>query len=88
MACRAPRSTRSRDIVEDPQFQARGNLLRVDDPRVGELVLPAAVPRMSRTPPKFRHAGRALGADNEQVYASLLGLSESELQAHAASGVI
>ena len=77
-----------REIFEDPQYAARGNLQRVDDPRVGELVLPAAIPRMSRTPPKFRHTGRSLGADNEQVYRELVGLSESELQAHLAAGIV
>ena len=77
-----------REIFEDPQYAARGNLQRVQDPRVGELVVPAAIPRMSRTPPKFRHTGRPLGADNQQVYRELLGLSESELQAHLAAGVV
>lgn len=77
-----------REIFEDPQYAARGNLQRVQDPRIGELVVPAAIPRMSRTPPNFRHTGRPLGADNEQVYRELLGLSDGELQAHRAAGVI
>ena len=77
-----------KEIMQDPQFRARENLLRVNDPRVGELLLPAPVPKMSRTPPTFRHAGRALGADNRSVYAELLGLGEAELQAHIAAGVI
>lgn len=77
-----------REIFEDPQYAARGNLLHVTDPRVGELVLPAPVPRMSRTPPTFRHTGRALGADNAEVYGSLLGLSEDELQTRRTAGVI
>lgn len=77
-----------RDIFEDPQYAARGNLLHVTDPRVGELVLPAPVPRLSRTPPTFRHAGRALGADNAAVYGTLLGLTGEEIRAHVAAGVI
>lgn len=77
-----------REIFEDPQYAARGNLLHVQDPRVGELVLPAPVPRLSRTPPVFRHTGRALGADNAQVYRELLGLSDDQLQTYIAAGVI
>ncbi len=77
-----------KEIFEDPQYEARGNLLRINDPRVGELVVPAALPRMSRTPPVFRHAGRALGADNEQVYSELLGLDREALRRHAEAGVI
>jgi len=76
------------DIFEDPHYAARGNLMRVQDPRVGELVIPAAVPRMSRTPPTFRHTGRALGADNAQIYGDFLGLDQSRLEALKASGVI
>lgn len=77
-----------KEIVEDPQYKARENLLRVNDPRVGELLLPAPVPKLSRTPPKFRHAGRALGADNASVYGELLGLTEDDVNAYGASGVI
>ena len=77
-----------RDIFEDPQYKARENLLRVDDPRVGELVLPAPVPRLSESPPTFRHAGCALGADNRDVYATLLGLTPEDVRAYSDSGVI
>jgi crotonobetainyl-CoA:carnitine CoA-transferase CaiB-like acyl-CoA transferase len=77
-----------KDIFEDPQYQARNNLLHVNDPRAGELVLPAPVPRLSETPATFRHAGRALGADNAQVYGELLGLDQETLQSYASAGVI
>jgi crotonobetainyl-CoA:carnitine CoA-transferase CaiB-like acyl-CoA transferase len=77
-----------KEIFEEPQYEARGNLLRVDDPRVGELVLPAPMPKMSRTPPTFRHAGRALGADNESVYRELLAMTGDDLRACIESGVI
>lgn len=77
-----------KDIFEDAQYQARGNLLAVNDPRVGELVVPAPLPRLSETPPTFRHAGRALGADNQDVYGQLLGLTAEQLQAARAAGVV
>ncbi|MFG1421633.1 CaiB/BaiF CoA transferase family protein [Roseixanthobacter liquoris] len=77
-----------RDIFEDPQYADRQNLMKVDDPRVGPLVLPSAVPKLSQTPARFKHAGRALGADNLAVLGGLLGLSASEIEALGASGVI
>jgi crotonobetainyl-CoA:carnitine CoA-transferase CaiB-like acyl-CoA transferase len=77
-----------REIFEDPQYKARGNLLTVDDPRAGEVVLPASVPRLSETPPQFRHAGPALGADTSDVYGSLLGLDAAALRALRKSGAI
>lgn len=76
------------DIFADPQYAARGNLMEVDDPRVGHLVLPTAVPRLSATPATFKHAGRALGADNRDVLGGLLGLDDGELAALANAGVI
>lgn len=76
------------DIFEDPQYKARNNLLKINDPRAGELVLPGPLPLMSDTPPTFRHAGRALGADNTQIYADLLGLSSEAIEKYAASGII
>jgi crotonobetainyl-CoA:carnitine CoA-transferase CaiB-like acyl-CoA transferase len=38
----------------------------------------SAIPRMTRTPGKVRHAGKALGADNEEIYVGELGLSQAE----------
>ncbi len=77
-----------KEIFEDEQFEARGNLMEIEDPRAGALTLPAPLPRLSETPPTFRHAGRALGADNEAVYGRLLGLSPEDLQAARAARVI
>ncbi|QCP54308.1 CoA transferase [Trinickia violacea] len=77
-----------KEIFEDEQYKARGNLLHVHDLRAGDLVVPAPLPRLSETPPTFRHAGRALGADNESVYGGLLGLSSEEVRAASARGVI
>ncbi len=76
------------DIFEDPQYKARGNMQTVQDPRAGELVLPAGMPNLSDTPPQLRHAGRALGADTDHVLRSLLGVSAADLAAWRASGVI
>ena len=60
------------EIFDDPQYAARENLVRVEDPRAGPLVLPNVVPRLSATPGRIRWAGRALGADNAAVEADWL----------------
>ncbi|QSB45801.1 CoA transferase [Tsuneonella flava] len=64
------------DIFEDPQYAARENLQTIEDPRAGPLTLPGSVPRMSRTPPRLRHAGPALGDANEELFQTILGVSE------------
>ncbi|MCX7285537.1 MAG: CoA transferase [Novosphingobium sp.] len=61
------------EIFEDPQYAARGNLVRIDDERAGELTLPGVCPRLSETPGSIRWAGRALGADSAAVLADWLG---------------
>jgi crotonobetainyl-CoA:carnitine CoA-transferase CaiB-like acyl-CoA transferase len=76
------------DIFKDAQYQARGNLLHVDDPRVGPLVLPAPMPKLSETPAQHRHAGRALGEDTAEVLASLLGIGPEALRKLSEQGVV
>lgn len=76
------------DIFGHPQYQARGNLQTVQDARAGEVVVPAAMPRLSATPARFRHLGGALGADTAQVLGQLLGLDQQQLAALQARAVI
>lgn len=68
------------EIFEDPHYAARGNILTVDDPRVGPLAVPNLVPRMSATPGKVNFLGAALGAHNDEIFRDLLGLNDAELQ--------
>ncbi|SLJ91251.1 CaiB/BaiF CoA transferase family protein [Novosphingobium mathurense] len=76
------------DIFADPQYDARANLLRVTDPRAGGLTLPAALPRMSRTPPRLPVAGAALGSSNGWLFEELLGLAKEEVEALRIQGII
>lgn len=74
-------------IMADPHFQARKTITTVDDPELGPVAMPNVFPRLSRTPGRIQHAGRPLGADNEDVYASL-GLSPEEIRRLREQGVI
>ncbi|AOB25166.1 MULTISPECIES: CaiB/BaiF CoA transferase family protein [Bordetella] len=76
------------DIFQDEQYRARGNLMEVDDPRIGKTVLPASVPRLSGTPARFLRAGGALGQDNAGVYEELLGVCGERLAALRQAGVV
>jgi formyl-CoA transferase len=67
------------DVLRDPQFAARGVLVEVEDEELGPLKMVGPVPRFSETPGKIRHAGPPLGANNEEVYAGMLGMSAAEL---------
>jgi len=77
-----------RQIMEDPQYKARGTITSVDDPELGPLKMQDVMVRLSGTPGRIRWAGRPKGQDNEEVYRELLGLDASQLKKLAAQGVI
>lgn len=76
------------DIARDPHYAARGNIVAVDDEDFGQVRMQGVVPRFAATPGEVRHAGRALGADNERFYRGELGLSEEAYAALIAEGVV
>ena len=78
-----------RDIFDDAQVHARGNILELASPLGGLLQMVGVVPRLSATPGEVRHAGPLeVGADNEEIYCGRLGLSREELAALAAKNVV
>jgi crotonobetainyl-CoA:carnitine CoA-transferase CaiB-like acyl-CoA transferase len=78
-----------RDIFEDPQVQARGNIVELPSPLGGLLHMVGVVPRLSATPGEVREAGRLeVGADNEEVYCGRLGLTRDDLAALRARGIV
>jgi len=76
------------DIFEDPQFAARQNLTRMIEDDLGEVVIPAAFPKLSQTPPEVRSLGPRLGDANDEIYEGELGLSSDEITALKNKGVI
>ena len=68
------------EIFSDPHYAARGNILRFDDPRAGDLAVPNLVPKLSATPGQVNWLGAALGAHNDEIYQGLLGLDNAEMQ--------
>jgi succinyl-CoA:(S)-malate CoA-transferase subunit B len=76
------------EIFEDPQYEARGNILKVKDERIGELAIPNLVPRLSDTPGEVKWLGPSLGAHNAEIYQDLLGMSAGEVATLRENGVI
>lgn len=76
------------DIFEDAHFKARGNLARIASPEAGEVVVPAVLPRLSRTPGRIEHLGRHKGEDTEAILAELLDLSPDRIAALRRQGVV
>jgi succinyl-CoA:(S)-malate CoA-transferase subunit B len=76
------------EIFEDPHYAARGNILRMQDPRAGDLAVPNLVPKLSETPGKVNWLGVELGAHNAEIYQGRLGLTDHELDRLRSAGVI
>jgi len=78
------------DIFEDPHIAARENLATITDkdPRVGAVVVPSVVPRLSLTPGRIESLGPELGASSEQILKDLLGLDDRDIAALRQAGVV
>ena len=76
------------EIFEDPQYAARGNVLKMVDERAGEVAIPNLVPKLSATPGEVKWLGPALGANNVEVYEGILGMSSADIKGLGERGVI
>jgi crotonobetainyl-CoA:carnitine CoA-transferase CaiB-like acyl-CoA transferase len=68
------------DIFEDEHFQARGNLARIEEEGVGEVVVPGVVPTLSATPGRITGLGPPLGNATYEIMRELLGISAEEIK--------
>ncbi|MBI2885625.1 MAG: CoA transferase [Chloroflexi bacterium] len=77
----------TQDLLESPQFQARGFFVELDHPFTGPVHYPGAPYKMSETPWQARRAP-LLGEHNQEVYCGRLGYSREDLARLRATGVI
>jgi crotonobetainyl-CoA:carnitine CoA-transferase CaiB-like acyl-CoA transferase len=68
------------DIFDDEHIKARGNLVEMEDPREGKVVIPNVVPRLSETPGTIRSLGPDLGQHNDEIFGGLLELPKDEIR--------
>jgi len=66
------------DLFSDPHYRARQTFVSIEDPEVGEVSIPAPVPRMDRTPGRIAHLGPPLGKDTHAVLEEL-GFTPEEI---------
>jgi len=67
------------DLFEEEHVWARGNLMHVLDPELGEIVTAGIVPTLSRTPGRIVGWSRRRGSENEPVLGGLLGYPERHI---------
>ena len=76
------------DILADPHFAARGDLVEVDDPVAGPHLQQAPFPRLDGRRPSAPRAAPLLGEHNDEVWRQVVGLSAEELEGYRADRVI
>jgi len=78
----------ARQIVEDPHYQERSDIIDVDDPDLGHTRMLGIVPKFSETPGGVEHAGPRLGEHNQEIYREWLNYGDAELDKLSNDGTI
>ena len=76
------------DIMQDPHFSVRENIIKIATKKFGEISMQGVVPKLSDTPGKVNWAGPELGQYNEEIFLGKLKLSKEEFDKLQADGVI
>jgi crotonobetainyl-CoA:carnitine CoA-transferase CaiB-like acyl-CoA transferase len=76
------------DIAQDAHSQVRKMIVEAPDENGTTLPMEGVFPRMTATPGKVRHAGKSMGADNDEVYLKRLCMTRDELEALKKDGIV
>jgi len=76
------------DAFEDEQYDAREDLVRVEDDDLGSVRTQGVFPKLSETPGGVDRLGGDRGEHNEEVFLEELGLTEAELRRLREEGVV
>ena len=77
-----------KDHYESRHLRARRSVWEHEDPVYGTMVEYGPAPKLSATPARIKWAGKPVGFHNEFVLKKILGLSDEEIRALEAGGVI
>lgn len=79
---------RAPEMLDDPHFAAREDIVRLPHEEFGEIAMQNVVPKLSETPGEVRWVGPELGQHNDEIHRELLGRSEEEVFDLREKGVI
>ncbi len=68
------------DIFEDEHFQARGNIVSVEENGMGTVVVPGVIPTLSETPGRITNLGPTMGNATYEVMREMLEISADEIK--------
>jgi formyl-CoA transferase len=76
------------DIVADPTYRERGDVITVDDPDLGPIRMQGVIPKLHHQTGAVWRTGPALGEDNALVYKKYLGMSDERFESLRAQSTI
>jgi formyl-CoA transferase len=76
------------DIVKDPIYAERNDVVTIEDPNLGPVRMQAVIPKLLNHPGHVWRTGPALGEDNDLVYRTYLGLTAGRYAQLRANGTI
>jgi formyl-CoA transferase len=76
------------DILDDPTYAERDDIISVDDDELGPVRMQAVIPHFHRHPGGVWRTGPRLGQDNDLVYRQWLGVPDADYSELKAAGVI
>lgn len=76
------------DILEDPTYEQRKDVISIDDPELGSIRMQGVVPKLRRHGGQVWRAGPSLGQDNDLIFRDYLGLTEEEVADLRKRGII
>ena len=84
----AGRTFKAKDMLEDPHFRERDDIVELPHPVFGDFPMHGVFPRLSGTPGSVRWVGPELGQHNDEIYGELLGLDSAARDSLKSKGVI
>jgi crotonobetainyl-CoA:carnitine CoA-transferase CaiB-like acyl-CoA transferase len=76
------------DIVKDPIYAERNDVVTIEDPNLGPVRMQAVIPKLLNHPGHVWRTGPALGEDSDLVYRTYLGLTAERYAQLRANGTI
>ncbi|MCQ3809470.1 MAG: CoA transferase [Acidimicrobiia bacterium] len=79
---------RASDFYADPNLEARGFFIELEHGAIGKMTFDGPVTLFSATPARPWRAGPLVGEHTQQVMSEILGFSDDEITALAATGAL
>ena len=79
---------RAPDMLEDPQYAARNDIVELPHPVFGSVKMQSVFPKLSETPGEVRWVGPMLGEHTEAVLSGVLGMSAERIASLKSAGVV